>query len=306
MTEELPHLEIYTDGGAKPNPGPGGWGAVYVRGRKILRELSGGEANTTNNRMELTGAAAALEALEAQHTVVLHTDSRYVQQGITEWIDGWRRKGWQTSERKPVLNRDLWERLDAALARHRVRWAWVRGHSGNPFNDRADRLATRAREQLQTRSAARAADPAPTAAAVEAVRLYAAAAFSGRTAEGSYAALLRFRGVEKVIAGRVAGSSANRMHLLSVVEGLRALTKPVPVEVITVSEYVRDGATKWIPGWRERDWRTRERKAVEHRDLWEEIDRLQGVHDVRWPLPGETDRDALEAAKSAAREAPPA
>jgi ribonuclease HI len=140
-------VQIWTDGGCKPNPGPGGWGAVLVyRGRE--RELSGADPATTNNRMELTAAAAALEALTRPCRVILHTDSEYVRNGITRWSTGWVRKNWRTAAGDPVANMDLWQRLLAAAKPHTIEWLWVRGHSGNPMNDRVDALATEARQNL--------------------------------------------------------------------------------------------------------------------------------------------------------------
>jgi ribonuclease HI len=142
-------VSIWTDGGCKPNPGPGGWGAV-LSFRGVTRDLSGGEAETTNNRMELTAAAAALEALKRPCVVVLHTDSEYVRNGITRWHTGWVRKNWRTAGGGAVKNMDLWQRLLAAAKMHQVEWRWVRGHAGDPMNERADRLATAAREGLGT------------------------------------------------------------------------------------------------------------------------------------------------------------
>ncbi len=133
-------VEIHTDGACSGNPGPGGWGAVLRWGGQE-RELSGGEAATTNNRMELMAAIAALEALNRPADVVLWTDSNYLRQGITSWIGGWKRNGWRNAQKQPVKNRDLWERLDAARARHRVDWRWLKGHAGHPLNERADELA---------------------------------------------------------------------------------------------------------------------------------------------------------------------
>lgn len=140
-------VEIYTDGACLGNPGPGGWAAILASGRHE-RELSGAEAMTTNNRMELSAAIAGLKALRRSCDVVLYTDSRYVKQGMTEWLPGWRRKGWRTASGKPVENRDLWEALAAAAEPHRVRWEWVRGHNGVPGNERADALARAAAEQV--------------------------------------------------------------------------------------------------------------------------------------------------------------
>ncbi len=135
--------EVYTDGACSGNPGPGGWGAVLGWQGKT-REISGGEAATTNNRMELMAAIAALESLTRPVTVRIHTDSTYVKHGITQWIHRWKRNGWKTANKKPVKNEDLWRRLDAALARHDVSWHWVKGHAGHPGNERADALAREA------------------------------------------------------------------------------------------------------------------------------------------------------------------
>ncbi len=135
-------VDIYTDGACSGNPGPGGWGAILRHG-KTERELMGGEPHTTNNRMELMAAIRALEALKRPVTARVHTDSTYVKDGITKWIDQWKARGWRTAAKKPVKNVDLWQRLDAAASRHDVSWHWVRGHTGHPENERADELARR-------------------------------------------------------------------------------------------------------------------------------------------------------------------
>ncbi len=138
---ELPHVEIATDGACKGNPGPGGWGVV-LRAGKTEKELSGGEALTTNNRMEMTAAIQGLNALKRPARVTLSTDSRYVMDGLTKWIAGWQRNGWKTADKKPVKNADLWQELIAAAKPHRIQWIWVKGHAGHPDNERADRLAS--------------------------------------------------------------------------------------------------------------------------------------------------------------------
>ena len=141
-----PGVTIYTDGACSGNPGPGGWGAVLLFGAHE-RDLWGGETPTTNNRMELTAAIRALDALTRPCRVELHTDSQYVRQGITEWMPGWKARGWRTADKKPVKNDDLWKALDAARARHEVTWRWVKGHAGHPLNERADALARRGRDE---------------------------------------------------------------------------------------------------------------------------------------------------------------
>ena len=133
-------VEIWTDGGCKGNPGPGGWGAILKYGDKV-KELKGGEAHTTNNRMELMAAISALESLKRPCEIILHTDSQYVRQGVTGWIQNWKRNGWRTADKKPVKNEELWRRLDDARAPHTIDWRWVKGHAGNPMNERADELA---------------------------------------------------------------------------------------------------------------------------------------------------------------------
>jgi ribonuclease HI len=133
-------VSIWTDGACSGNPGPGGWGAILRFGRHE-KELKGGEARTTNNRMELTAAIEALESLTRPCAVSLHTDSQYLRRGVIGWLDGWKRNGWRTTDRKPVKNEDLWRRLDAVGERHDIEWLWVRGHAGDEHNERADRLA---------------------------------------------------------------------------------------------------------------------------------------------------------------------
>ena len=139
---------IHTDGGSKPNPGPGGWAAILQWGDR-KRELKGAEAHTTNNRMELMAAIMAIETLKRTCDVDLYTDSQYLRQGITGWIESWKRNGWKTADRKPVKNADLWQRLDTAVARHAVHWHWVRGHAGHDLNERADELAREAIAEIR-------------------------------------------------------------------------------------------------------------------------------------------------------------
>jgi ribonuclease HI len=140
-------IEIYTDGACRGNPGPGGWGAVLIAG-KHRKEIFGGEPETTNNRMELTAAIEALNALKGSRSVLLHTDSKYVMQGITEWMANWKERGWKTASKQPVKNQDLWIALDEAIGRHDVHWRWVKGHAGNQGNEDADALANRGIDEL--------------------------------------------------------------------------------------------------------------------------------------------------------------
>jgi ribonuclease HI len=155
MSSPLKKVTIYTDGACSGNPGPGGWGAILISGAH-RKELKGGEALTTNNRMELWAAIQALDSLKRPSAVVLYTDSNYLKDGITRWIHGWKRNGWRTAERKPVKNAELWQRLEAALARHTIEWRWVRGHADDVENVRADELA---REGMKPFKRRRSPDP---------------------------------------------------------------------------------------------------------------------------------------------------
>ena len=142
-------VQIYADGACKGNPGPGGWGAILMKGGKE-KELFGGESQTTNNRMELTAVIRALEALEHSSTVEVYTDSQYVQKGISEWLPSWKRRGWRTADKKPVKNVDLWQELERVAEKHRVTWHWVKGHAGHPENERADELANRGADEVSS------------------------------------------------------------------------------------------------------------------------------------------------------------
>lgn len=152
----MKHVEIFTDGACSGNPGPGGWGAI-LRYNGFTKELSGGEADTTNNRMELKAAIEALSALKERCQVDLYTDSSYVKDGISGWIEGWKRNGWKTAAKKPVKNDDLWQALDEARKRHQVTWNWIKGHAGHPENERADELARTAMEPFKKKPSSGAA-----------------------------------------------------------------------------------------------------------------------------------------------------
>lgn len=152
MNSALQEVIIYTDGACSGNPGPGGWGAILRKG-PVEKELYGGEQATTNNRMEMLAVIRALEALKRPVRVCIHTDSQYVQKGITEWIHGWKRRGWKTADKQPVKNEDLWRELDRLSALHEVEWRWVKGHAGHPENERADALARRGVQEVRSKMA---------------------------------------------------------------------------------------------------------------------------------------------------------
>lgn len=255
-------------------------------------ELNGGEDATTNNRMELRAAVEALAALPAPHRVTVHTDSQYLQRGITRWLDGWRARGWRTAGKTEVRNRDLWERLSTEMERHEVEWRWVKGHAGNRWNERADRLAG-------------AGIPRPEVPVDDdgAVHLFVATSVSGKRGRAAWAAALYWEDRQKILAGSVNDVAPNRLHVLSAVEGLRALRRPVRVHVYTVSDYLRDGVLSWLGAWKRRGWKTRDGRPVAHRDLWRKLDRLAARHETHWHV---VKRDGMprqmEAAKERARE----
>jgi ribonuclease HI len=293
MSAALPRVTIYTDGGCRPNPGPGGWGVVLLFPGRDPVELSGGKPEATNNRMELVAAIEALGALEGPHEVELHTDSTYLRTGITEWLPRWQANGWKTGDRQAVKNRDLWEALARALAEHRMSWHWTKGHAGDRWNEAADRLAAAAipREPLPLD------DP-------KAVHLFAAAAQSGKRGAGSWGVVLRFGDSERGLSGCVAGASANRMHLLGAVSGLAELKRPMRVHLYTVSDYLKDGATTWVEGWRRKGWTTRDGKPVSHRDLWQKLEAHGRRHRIEWHvLEGSDLPQEMEYAKQLAKEA---
>ncbi len=293
MSSELPEVTIYTDGGCRPNPGPGGWGAVLLFPGSDPRELSGGKPKATNNRMELVAAIEALGALAEPHRVELVTDSSYLKKGITEWLPVWLSKGWKTAGKKTVKNRDLWQELEKAMEIHDVTWRWTKGHAGNRWNEVADQLA----------SAAIPRAPLPVDDR-KAVHLFCAVAYSGKKQVGAWGVALRFADHEKAYSGRVAGASPNRLHLLSAISGLQELKRPVRLHLYTVSDYLKDGATSWIPGWRQRGWTTRDGKPVSHRDLWQRLDELVRRHDVRWHVvDGKAPPEDLEYARQLAKDA---
>lgn len=306
----LPSVTIYTDGGADPNPGPGGWGAVLIHpaGGRII-ELSGGEPHSTNNRMELTAAIRALEALERRSRVHLVTDSQYLRLGVTRWLPDWVARGWRRRVGE-VQNLDLWRRLDELTRRHELSWAWVKGHSGDPHNERADRLAAAA-----IRAQRAALRPGSVAASGPRTEVFLRVSSGG--GRGAWAALVRRPArageetgsaparEEKVLQGTAAAVSANQLDLLAAAAVLEGLPPGEPVAVYTGSDYLRRGATRWLPAWRRRGWRTQEGKPVANRELWERLEAAAAARSVEWPEAGEEELRELAGLGKLLRAAPP-
>lgn len=293
------NLVIYTDGACSPNPGPGGWGAVIIANGHIRTELSGFEEDSTNNRMELTAAVSVLESLDKPARIVLYTDSIYLKNGITDWIVKWQANNWRTADRKEVKNRDLWHRLLHEIGRHQVDWRWVKGHGHDRFNIRADELAVEARK---TR-VAHTASPVDKRLSVDHIHLFTGVTCRHAAGIGGWSVILNWRTHVRAIGAGVTGLTANQLYLEAVINGLRTLKKELPVEVHTHSGYLYDGATSWLAGWKQRNWRTREGEKVSNKSRWQELDQLMDRFQVTFHLEGKENPFCfLQEAKELARE----
>jgi ribonuclease HI len=255
----LDTVTVYTDGACDPNPGPGGWGVILLFG-KHKKTLSGGANESTNNRMELTAVIEALTALKRRVHVRLHTDSTYVQRGVTEHLARWKANGWRTSTKKDVANRDLWEALDRTLSRHDVEWIWVKGHAGDPLNEEVDRLAVAATPRVEQ-----------TPAEADTIHIFTGASCLGNTGPGGWAAVIKNGDELAEISGNEPVCSANEMHLMAIERGLSLIEQGAVVHIHTPSDYAAQGGARWVKTWQAAGWRTREGGAVKNQDLWKAI-----------------------------------
>jgi ribonuclease HI len=277
----VPQFQVYTDGGADPNPGPGGWGAVILDGGgRPVRELSGSEDPSTNNRMELTAAMKALEALPDGAPAALYTDSIYLKKGITQWLPGWIARGWKRKAGE-LANEDLWRRLAGLVAGREISWHWVKGHAGHEHNERADELATEAIRGGRG-GGGQGRSTAPEADTVVYLRV------SSSRDGGGWAAVLREGsegqgGQAELLTGTVARASANELDVLAAAEVLEGLPERRSVALYTGSDYLRNGATQWIEGWRKRGWTTKAGTPVKNREAWERLARAMDRREVLWP-----------------------
>ncbi len=269
-------VQVYTDGGADPNPGPAGWGAVILdpAGRP-LRELSGGEDRSTNNRMELTAAIRALEVVEPGTPVRLFTDSTYLKKGVTEWLPGWIARGWRRRTGS-VKNEDLWRRLAELEEAHDVEWRWVKGHAGHEHNERADELATREIGKRRRPSSPGAAEGAAEADVEVLLRV------SGG-ASGGWAAVVRQGADAQVLSGSFPGASANEIDVLAAAEVLESLSRELAIALYSGSDYLRNGATQWMPKWSRTGWTTKAGTPVRNRAAWQRLERALAGRRVAWP-----------------------
>ena len=277
---------VYTDGGCDPNPGPGGWGAILCLPESEV-VLYGNASQTTNNRMELEAAVAALAYLGGRYErcqVDLHTDSQYLRQGITAWIDGWFARGWRTKSGQPVKNQDLWRRLYHLTHALEVRWHWVKGHAGDPLNERVDRLASRARSQLidpERPPPAVSADQSAGSGKTE-VTLAIGVSCLGPKGPGGWAALVHNGRERKVLQGRAEQTTSNVLFLQAATAGLREIASPCTVAIYAPSMYLIQGASEWVHGWVQRGWRTKSGSPVKNRALWEALLQAAHKHRVSW------------------------
>jgi ribonuclease HI len=270
MDKPLPEIIIYTDGACDPNPGPGGWAAV-LRFAAHEKVLTGANPRTTNNRMELQAVIAALNALKKPCHITLHTDSQYVQRGVTEYLVRWKAKGWQTADKKAVANQDLWQALDEALQRHQIDWVWVKGHAGDPLNERVDQLAV----SMIPRSALPLDD-------AQAAHVFTGVSCLGQTGPGGWAAIVCAADATQEVSGYEERTSANRLHLLAAQKGLEAAPPRSIIHVYTPSDYVAQGATHWVKNWITQGWRTKDGQPVKHREIWQAIVAASRGRDVKW------------------------
>jgi ribonuclease HI len=287
-------VRIYTDGSCSPNPGPGGWAAVLLfEGQDKSIELQGAAKSSTNNRMELTAALKALESLEEQSLVEIYTDSTYLQKGITQWLTGWQRNGWSTIDGNPVKNRDLWQSLSNLLQLHNVTWSWVKGHYNDTWNIRADELAMQARKQNQ----------ASYDYYRDGVKLFPGVTWKNTTGTGAWCVILNYNEHFKVIGETLSETTANRLYLIAIIEGVKALKRPLPVHIYTKSGYLRDGLGTWIEGWQKRGWVTRQGTEISNREQWQELCKLRKHFDIQVvPIDPDSPPCQMQEAKEIARE----
>jgi ribonuclease HI len=244
--------------------------------------------------MELTAAVAALRSLTRPCQVQFHTDSQYLRRGITEWIDKWAVKKWQRKPGEPVPNADLWQSLLDLSRRHQIEWYWVRGHAGDPDNERVDRLAREAR--LAITPGATVDDSAP--------RLYLRASVRGNPGPGGWGVVLEREGQTEQFSGSLASTTNNRLEIVAALEALRLVPSGQAAYLVTVSDYLYQGATRWIHGWRRNGWRKKDGEPVSHADLWQLLDAEMGRRHIQWlnvkGLPDEHRTAMAEAARVAA------
>ena len=267
----MDEVTIYSDGGADPNPGIGGWAAI-LRFGEHERVLTGSDPKTTNNRMELQAAIAALRALKRPCRVSFHTDSQYVRRGITEGVAKWSAAGWVKKNGQAIPNADLWRELQALTRQHEIAWHWVPGHSGERDHERVDQLAREARLAITPRIDLDAGAP----------RLYLRASCHGNPGPGAWAVALEQDGEWETSAGDEPKTTNNRMELRAAIEGLLLLPPGSPAQLFTTSDYLYQGTTRWLASWKRGGWQKKDGQPVANSDLWQLLDDLSRRYQVHW------------------------
>ncbi|MXX60898.1 MAG: ribonuclease HI [Holophagales bacterium] len=296
--EPAARFVIYTDGGASPNPGPGGWAAIILDQAGSTEEISGGAPSTTNNRMELMAAISALAYLGAPSAVELYTDSQYLRQGITSWLGRWRAQGWRRRDGGPVKNVDLWRRLEGLDRRHRVSWHWVKGHAGNEWNERVDTLAS---AEIAARGGGAAAEPgSDEAVPPDSVRIFLKVRCVG--SHGAWVADVVTPAGTVEQTGEAEDTTPNRLELECVLELLGDLPPGQAAAVYTGNDYLRRGAALWIHAWKRNRWRTKSGGPVKNAELWHRLDRQLEERRVQWPGPTGEAGERLKELKERVRE----
>ena len=307
-----PQITIYTDGGARPNPGPGGWGARLIASNGAIKDMNGAAENTTNNRMELTAAVEALRALKGPSHVTLYTDSTYLMRGITEWLPGWVARNWQRKGDRPVQNQDLWQELERETRRHRIDWQWVKGHAGHEHNEAVDQLATAARQELSgeesTSAAGTPARPASSRDFAPDVEIALRVSAASGARRGGWAVRTITTGPnsqQHTLTGSEQGASGPRLELAATLAALDIIPATQRVRIICPSDYLFKGMTEWITGWRQRNWKTAGGKPVQNKDLWQALLAAVDGRAIDWVREGKSapaiaqslDKLAAEAAR---------
>ncbi len=300
-TMTKPSVTIYSDGGAKPNPGAGGWAALLIRNGAI-EEISGREDNTTNNRMELTAAIMALQSLEEAYQIEFHTDSQYLKNGITQWMSGWVRNGWLTANKQPVQNQDLWEELHEALQDHDLKWHWVKGHATSKYNNRVDELATAARERKEASPMVIPEVKASLGTDADA-QLYVYSNMDYSSKVGGWGVAVVTKESKRLYNGSEANSSDNQLVLAGCARVLEELSGLKSLVVYSDSEYLTNGMSKWLAGWMKRGWKTANGDPVKNQALWKRLYEVAQPYSIKWEhlekFESEHGKKAYEAAKKA-------
>lgn len=247
--------------------------------------LSGNAPQTTNNQMELEAAVAALAYLSGRYEtcqIELHTDSRYLRQGITSWIDGWFARGWRTKSGQPIKNQDLWRRLYDLSHAHQISWIWVKGHAGDPLNERVDRLATEARRSLIQPDRPDVEGLEEYSSTDGETTLWIAVSCQGGSGPGGWAVVLSEGARHQVLEGHEAQTTGNALYLTAAIAGLQAIRSPGEVLVCATSDYLVQGAAQWVQDWQQRGWLTKDGKPVKNQTQWKELLQAMQPHRVRW------------------------